>query len=249
MEAITYIISIGAAAFYLLASYRLLKLSRETRERPELWLGTYFAATGQWYLIYNAPYFFGYEELPALLDHGIEWIYAIGVVAYLLFVRCTFRPRSGWALALVILAAVCTLSGATASSLRGTFSNTINDPAYGIEWIGYTIPSIWMCAEGLASHGAAQRRVRMELCDPIVANRYLLFGGFGLCQIISSGADLFWAYSNATDASGAWLANGLLSATEIASVAVLWLAFFPPRTYRRWIDARTALRSVEPGQG
>jgi hypothetical protein len=245
MEAITYIISIGAGAFYLLASYRLLKLSHQTRERPEFWLGTYFAATGQWYLIYNAPYFFGYEELPPLLDHGIEWIYAIGVAAYALFVRCTFRPRSGWALIVVIVAALCSLAGATASSLEGAFSNAIDDPAYRIEWIGYTIPCVWTCVEGFIAHGAAQRRVRLELCDPIVANRYLLFGSFGLCQIISCLADLFWAYTNTTDASGAWLASGLLSAIEIASVAVLWLAFFPPRAYRRWIDARTALRSAE----
>ncbi len=249
MEAITYIISVGAGAFYLLASHRLLRLSRQTRERPELWLGIYFAATGQWYLIYNTPYFFGYEELPSLIDQGIEWIYAIGVAAYLLFVRRTFRPQSGWALALVILAVFCSLSGATAASLQGSFSNTIDDPAYRIEWVGYTIPSIWMCSEGFGAHGAAQKRVLLDLCDPIVANRYLLFGGFGLCQIVSSLADLFWAYTNSTDASSAWLANGLLSATEIASVAILWLAFFPPLAYRRWIDARTALRSAEPGEG
>jgi len=249
MEAITYIISIGAGAFYLLASYRLLKLSHQTRERPEFWLGTYFAATGQWYLIYNAPYFLGYEELPVLVDQGIEWIYAIGVAAYLLFVRGTFRPRSRWALALVILAVFCSLSGAIAASLRGSFSNMIDDPAYRIEWVGYTIPCVWMCSEGFIAHAAAQKRVLLELCDPIVANRYLLFGAFGLCQVISCGADLFWAYTNSTDASGAWLANGLLSATEIASVAILWLAFFPPLAYRRWIDARTALRSAEPGEG
>ena len=70
------------------------------------WLATaiviYFAFTGQWYVLYNAPYFLGIEALPPLTQHGIEWIYVVGIVPYLLFIRSAFRPESAWATAVAI---------------------------------------------------------------------------------------------------------------------------------------------------
>jgi len=237
MEAITYIISIGAGAFYLLASYRLLKLSHQTRERPEFWLGTYFAATGQWYLIYNAPYFLGYEELPVLVDQGIEWIYAIGVAAYLLFVRGTFRPRSRWALALVILAVFCSLSGAIAASLRGSFSNMIDDPAYRIEWVGYTIPFGWAAIEAFQQYRQARRRVSIGVCEPSVCNRMFLWSMFGAIQFSSCVIVLgqYAAYERENVFTSTW--DLLYSSATLAALIVICLAFFPPRVYVRWINA------------
>jgi hypothetical protein len=79
----------------------------------------------------------------------------------------------------------------------------------------------------------------MGLCDTIVANRYLLFGWFGACQTAACAADLLWASGNSTGAASTSLATGLLSGTEIASVAALWLAFFPPSFYANWIARRT----------
>jgi hypothetical protein len=244
MEEGIYIISIVAGSFYLIASYRLLHLSRQTGERPEFWLGIYFAASGQWYVVYNAPYFLGLEALPPFIGHGIEWIYAVGVLPYLVFIRSAFRPRVSWATALVLVSTLFLFAGVVASSLGGGFSNQIDDPAYLIEWIGYTIPAVWMCSEGFISHASARKRVRMELCDPIVANRYLLFAGFGFCQVAACAADLLWARANSTAGVSSQFANGLLSGTEIGSVAVLWLAFFPPRTYASWIARRAALPST-----
>jgi len=241
MEAATYMISIGAGVFYLTASYRLLQLNRQTGERPEFWLGIYFAAAGQWFVLYNAPFFVGMEALPPLIENSIAWTYAVGVVPYLLFTRCTFRPRAPWATALVTVATLLLVAGATASSLGDGFNAGVDSPSYLMEWIGYTIPPVWICFEGLISHATARKRVRLELCDPVVANRYLLFAGFGFCQIAASAADLVWAYENSTGGVSTEFAYGMLSVTEIASVGPLWLAFFPPGFYRRWIDGRAAL--------
>jgi hypothetical protein len=244
MEVFAYIISIAAGVFYLVAGLRLFRLSRQTGERPEFLLGIYFAATGQWYVLYNAPFFFGLEAFPPLLENGVEWIYAVGVVPYLLFIRCAFRTGSSWATALVIVSSLFLLGGAAAASLGGHFSNAIDDPAYLSEWVGYTIPSIWMCCEGLGSHASARKRVRMKLCDPIVANRYLLFGCFGFFQVAACAADLLWAHGNSTGGSSIVFSSVLLSLAEIASVACLWLAFFPPLFYRRWVDGRSASLST-----
>jgi hypothetical protein len=244
MEQIAYLISIAAGTFYLIAGYRLLRLSGRTGERPELLFGIYFAFTGQWYVLYNAPYLLGMEALPPLIAQGIEWLYVVGIVPYLLFLRSAFRPESAWATSVVILSTLFLFAGAVASSLGTGFSNSLDDPGYLIEWVGYTVPCFWMCCEGAISHAAAKKRVRIGLCDPIVANRYLLFGVFGFCQVAACAADLIWAYGNSTAEVASAFAGSLLGATEIASVAALWLAFFPPRVYRRWIEGRAALLST-----
>jgi len=247
MEAATYMISIGAGVFYLIASYRLLQLSRQTGERPEFWLGIYFAAAGQWFVLYNTPFFVGMKALPLLIENSIEWTYAVGVVPYLLFTRCTFRPRAPWATALVGVATLLLVAGATASSLGDGFYAGVDSPSFLMEWIGYTIPPVWICFEGLISHATARKRVRLELCDPVVANRYLLFAGFGFCQIAASAADLFWTYER-TEAGGSYAFSvGLLGGTEIGSVAFLWLAFFPPRAYANWIARRAAIPLTTAG--
>jgi hypothetical protein len=241
MELIAHLISIATGAFYLIASYRLLRLSGRTGERPELLLGVYFAVAGQWYLLYNAPYFFGVEALPPLIGQGTEWLYAVGVVPYVLFIRGAFRPESAWATAVVILCTLFLFAGAAISSLGAGFSNSLDDSGYLIEWVGYTVPCFWMCCEGALFHSAAKKRVRIGLCDPVVANRYLLFAGFGFCQIAACAADLIWAYGNSAAGAPSSLAGGLLGATEFASVAALWLAFFPPPFYSNWIARRAVI--------
>ena len=244
MEQIGYLISIAAGVFFLIAGYRLLRLSGRTRERPELLLGLYFAFSGQWYVFYNAPYLLGMEALPPLIGQGIEWIYIVGTIPYLLFLRSAFRPESAWAKALVIVCMLIVFAGAVVANLGDGFSNSLDDPSYLIGWVGYSLPGYWMCCEGALSHAAAKKRVRIGLCDPIVSNRYLLFAGFGFCQIIGSAVELVWAYGNSVAGTASSFMDGLLGAAEIASVATLWLAFFSPLFYRRWIDGRTASLST-----
>lgn len=135
-----------------------------------------------------------------------------------------------------------------AASLGGGFSNSADDPAYLVEWVGYTLPCVWMCGEGAIAHAAAKRRARIGLCDPIVANRYLLFACFGFFQSAASAADLGWAFGNSSANASSALALGLLGGTEIASVAVLWLAFFPPRCFANWIDRRSAIPPTPWGE-
>ncbi len=37
------------------------------------------------------------------------------------------------------------------------------------------------------------------------------------------------------------VSDALLGGTEIASVTLLWLAFFPPRIYQTWITRRAVI--------
>jgi len=247
MEEVSYIVAILTGAFYLVASQRLLRLSWRTGQRPELWLGIMFAGTGQWFVIYNLPYFFGLVELPTQVENWVEWVYAISVIPYLLFIRLVFRPKSSWATALTGVSTLFLLAGAGIAGLHGQFLNDVDEPAYLLEWIGYTIPCVWMYSESHLSHASAQKRVRMGLCSPIVANRYLLFAGFSFCQSIACLVDLLWAWGRGVAGADSAYLVGLLAATESTSIVFLWLAFFPPRFYRRWIDSLAELDVAEEG--
>ena len=105
MQESAYIASIIAGAFYLLASLRLLRLSRQTGERPELLLGFYFGLSGVYYFGYNLPSLFGFDPWSSAVDWGIEWIYSLGVFPFLLFIRSVFRAEEAWA---GVLAGICT---------------------------------------------------------------------------------------------------------------------------------------------
>jgi len=244
MENQSHLTSIAAGIIYAIASFRMIRLNRRTGEHPELLLGLYFACSGQWYLVYYAPDILGFNQLPPLIESGIEWIYALGFVPYLLFIRGVFRPAAAWATGVMATSSLLLLAGCVASSLRGGFTNSIDDPAYLIEWVGYTVPCIWMSCEAIAVHRSAKRRVRIGLCDPIVANRYLLFAVFGFVQLSSCAADLVWAREVSSGAPASSLSDVLLAATEIASAAVLTLVFFPPQLYSDWINRRAAIPSV-----
>ncbi len=241
MEQSTYLIAIFAGVFYLIASHRLIRLSGQTGERPELWLGIFFAISGLWFLAYHLPYLLGLEALPPLLENAIEWIYALGVIPYLLFIRRVFRSNAGWATGLVFVLSAFLLTGVAVSTASGGYDISLQNPWFLLEWVGYTVPCVWMCAEGALAHAGAKRRVRIGLCDPSVANRYLLLACFALFQTSASAAELGWASKNGTEETISSISHGLLGGSEIASMVALWLAFFPPAFYRNWISGRAVV--------
>jgi hypothetical protein len=85
-----------------------------------------------------------------------------------------------------------------------------------------------------------RRRVRLGLGDPVVANRFLLWGiGAGAAGL---GSFIGVAGQLATGAAGTQSSWSMLSSSchgLIAAIA-LWLAFVPPGFYRRFIEKRSA---------
>jgi hypothetical protein len=244
MEENAYLTSIFASVFYLVASVRLFRLNRRTGERPELLLGFYFGLSGAYYLGYNLPSLLGFDSWNPGTGWIIESIYVLGVFPYLFFIRSVFRPKAAWAGALVGICSVLLLVSTALISVAGRETYSLDNPWFLVQWAGYTIPCAWMCWEALLSRPSAQKRVRLGLCDPIVANRYLLLALFGGFQVLACLADLFYAADVGGGQAVSLFSDALLGGSEIASVAVLWLAFFPPPFYTNWITRRTAMLST-----
>ncbi|MBW2542382.1 MAG: hypothetical protein JRF15_09850 [Deltaproteobacteria bacterium] len=236
-----YIASIAAGAFFLIASVRLIRLHRRTRERPELLLGLFFALSAVYYLGFNAPSLFRFGEWPAQIELVVEWAYVLGVLPYLLFIRLVFRPNAAWASWSVGTCSALLLLSTLMLTAGGTVEYSLADPWFCFQWAGYTAPCLWLAWEAMLYRQNVTKRARIGLCPPIVANRYLLIGLFGIFQVLACLADLSIANEIGNKMTVSLFTDALLGGAEIASVAVLWLAFFPPLFYTRWITRRAVI--------
>jgi hypothetical protein len=101
---------------------------------------------------------------------------------------------------------------------------------------------VWAAGESLRHHSLARRRLALGAVDPVVCDRFLLWG---IAMAAVSGM-----FVNAAVASllsegappAAWfVADGLLAL--VASVT-MWVTFFPPRAYLAWRGANTDPRAA-----
>jgi hypothetical protein len=238
MEENAYIASIVASAFYLIAGVRLLRLNRRTGERPELLLGIYFALTGLYYLGYNIPSLFQLDTWPSLAELAVEWTYVLGVFPYLLFIRSVFRSDAAWANWFVGICSATLFVSTLMTTAGGSVDYTIDSPWFIAQWLSYTAPCVWLGWEAMLYRQSASKRARIGLCPPIVANRYLLIALFAGFQCFACLVDLSVANEISGNQTISLITDAMLGSAEIASVVVLWLAFFPPPFYANWITQR-----------
>jgi hypothetical protein len=164
------------------------------------------------------------------------------------FTRRVFRPEGAWASWLVYGTAILLIVGVGGSVWSGDLEGfSISSRWFWAEWAGYTIPFAWAGVEAFAHHRRARRRLRMGLCDSLVCNRYLLWGCFGAMQVLVWVAIVrsYIEYEQQGAFSATW--DALISAGEISSLALIWLIFFPPAFYRRWIQGAAAVTKTAEG--
>lgn len=226
-----------AGGFYLLIGLGLLHLGQRTRQSPELLLGVYFLFTGLDYSLSMIPLAFGWAAARSLMEASALSMYAIAVVALLLFTRTVFRPSEAWSSGLIALCTVGLISGLAGSFAAGNWDGGgPDDPAYWLYFLGYTAACGWVAAEAGIAAASARKRERIGLCDPVVANRFLLWFGFGSLQLLSCLILFFVDTATAAGDAMSRSLDALLGITELASIGSVWLAFFPPAAYRRWVS-------------
>ncbi len=81
----------------------------------------------------------------------------------------------------------------------------------------------------------AVRSAQIGLADPIIVNRYLLLVVFGGFQVLACLTDILMAIDFAATNAASGLADLLVGGSELAGIATLWLAFFPPKAYLDWV--------------
>ena len=144
-----------AALFFVVVGGRLLRLSQRTGEAPERLLGLYFAFTGLSYLGWVLPYVASLGSWLQVSDVGSWTVYCIGVVPYLVFIRIVFRNDARWAKGLVAVCVVALFVSTAVLASDGELYTGIENPLFWVQWLGYTLPCVWMTSESLLSHRIA----------------------------------------------------------------------------------------------
>jgi hypothetical protein len=243
MEDATYYISESVITFaFLFVAARLLHRSLRTRAIPELLLGASFLLWGLSYPIYDIPEAFGVEELVlAPFANASRICWQVGSVAMALFVKKTFRngdPRSTWPVACVV---VLLLFGGMGSVWVGDYGgdSPLSNPWWWLEWVGSVIPFIWISMEASVCYAKIRQHRWLGEGDALLCNRMGLWCVVGVCWVVVEClvAAQYVIYELTTQ----WLASLslLLAALELGGVAMIWLVFYPPVAYRRWINHAT----------
>jgi len=237
MESSAFLGELLAAIVYLVAGLRLARLGARTGECPEWLLAGVFLANAVSYLLYEVAVVWAPDSLWTPLNFAARVAYLPAPVLLAIFTRHVFRRDSAWAAWLPYGTAALLITGVGVSALGGDWEGySIDNPWFWPEWLGYTLPFVWAGIESFTAYRRSRRRVRVGLCEPLVCNRLLLWSLFAALQVSDSLAIIpqYAAFEDLGVFTALWdLVTGAL---EILSVAGIWLTFFEPEIYRRWIN-------------
>jgi len=240
MDATAYVGEVIASLVFFFVGVRLYRLSRRTGHLPETLIATSFLLWTFCFAIWDIPYAFVESEelVPAAYSYASLVALVLGTIVFTFFIRAVFRPDERWATWLVAAIVIGNLAGVVGMACTGDWEgiNPLANPWYWLEFFGGFAPSIWMGAEGFAQYFKTRRRLKLGLCEPMVCNRFLLWGLAGslwaILEIVVTASDLVYALTGEwSELLGFWMAL-----FEIVPITIVWFVFFPPEFYCRWVE-------------
>jgi len=232
-----------------LVGLRLLWLARRTRKLPELCIGVALCA-------------FALAQVSRIALGGLDdrldselllGAYVLMQVAYWLsqlglslFTVSAFDPRSHWRWALLAgLAVLCTLSRSMmvhASAPRflsgaPTQMTPFWDP---MAVAGFAVAFGWVAVESLRYHALLRRRLALGLADPVVTNRFLVWGAGAAATSVLVLVLLGLYLQGITLLANSLSASVLVTVSGMVMSVVPWLTFAPPAAYLRFVARRAA---------
>jgi hypothetical protein len=245
---------LGAA--FVLATH-LLGRARRRRDLAPFLLGLHLLlAMGFGYLLCSAGMataFLSPQGSPRLVAGLLGSGYAatiLGLGAALVFQWRVFRPSERWPLAL----AAGFVAAMGVGWLGYAASGALATGRYQGGWVwllyaGMLATNLWVGIEPLVYHAKLRKRVPLGLAEPLVADRFLLWGLGSLARAamillgpISElvldrlGADARLSYSS--------LALVMASLLGLATSVAYWLTFNPTAAYARWVERRYRAQAV-----
>lgn len=233
-------------------SGRLLLLARRTRERPELLLGLGILGTAVlgYGLLIIAMILRG-EPTGITTDLRIRTLSAfgnglhdLGVSMILLFVLAVFRAHERWARGLVGMLLLALWGGHLGWELGNGYRSSA--PGNGFWWLRYSVIwvyPLWTMVESYRFYGLMRRRCALGLADPLVTNRFFLWGSASLGTALATwiASIPYWLVPR-PDVAVAWTpAIQVATATVgVITVTLYALTFFAPSWYRAWVAGSAA---------
>jgi hypothetical protein len=237
---------------------RLLRLGSRSRG-PERWLGVYFLAASLIGTVVSGALYMGWAdpslELPAAWRAPLQALHiaahSIGLFGIWVFTWRTFRPESRWVRGVVGGVAVALFACFAAIGIGDRFAvHIVPGPVYWASLAVRIAGVAWMTFESFRYWALLQRRLRIGLADPLVANRFLLWGVWAATVTLLNLSDplaraWYCAVAGTTTELIPEVARhmivvvvALTSALGLVAAACLFLTFFPTAGYRRWVLSR-----------
>ena len=171
-----------------------------------------------------------------------------GLTIALHFTRRVFRPGRGLPFAYAAASGAAIWMGwlcyvVSGDVAQGRFEGTW----FWLMTGGMLACNVWVAFEPVSYYAQLRRRVRLGLCEPIVADRVMLWGVGSVARaILVLAGPLSSRYMHAVAGSEAErLSTGAMvlvmsSLLGLVTAGPYWLAFQPPRAYLRWVEQRAA---------
>jgi hypothetical protein len=228
-------------AINLIVGGRVLKMGIASRAAPELLLGATLLFDGLEWLFWLIGVYTPLADTPlgGWFVIGCRTGIFVSMSFQLQFVRRVFRPDSSWAR---IFTTIVTLTIATGLFV-GTYLGDEMGFASGRIWIwlelGGAVTTLLWCALEAGSHYLKmRRRIPLGLADPVVANRVLLWSCYGAANAVSQATYMMAIAIAGAEGVYPYVLDGIMStATSIGSI-LIWLAFFPPLAYLRFLSRK-----------
>lgn len=238
MEDSVYIGGVIVGLGYLVAGVRLFRISMRTREIPDRLFSVALLLSGLAYVCWQLPLLIGDEALFSPLYVIGRFLTDAGSIVSLFFIRLVFRPDSGFATALVAATTAVLVVGVAGSCWVGDWEALypLRNLWWWMEWAAITVSVAWIGVEGFHQYGMAKLRRQFGLSDAMTCNRFLLWGLTGAFWM---GYELAYPIQQIEfDATGSFSAamDAIVSILELIPIVFIWLIFFPPDIYRRWIE-------------
>ena len=251
METLEAVQGLGGA-FYFVATVvvgiRLLVLAHTNRAVPELFLGLSFLLAGTIVSCLEVAGMVSAQlEAPparvATLFATGKLFGVAGMACSILFIWWVFRRDERWALVPAIAVMATALVGLAGLLSAGTLSSGVSPaPWFWIEFAARVAVPCWLGLEAGRYYFQMKRRMRLDLADAVVVNRFLLWtfaAGFGLLMTCTAIPPALLGRLHPLS-HAALLIVGLAG---VGAAVCYWLAFFPPEAYRRRIYARSAVEA------
>jgi len=228
---------------------KLLLLARRTRQLPELTvgLGLFLVA------LVGYPLTLG-SLAPSLPNVAAKLLFgagtlatAVGSASIYVFTWRVFRPEAGWARVLSVgaigaifaFAVVVLVRLIDAETPAELFRDRLSASRSFVTGFSY----VWTAVEALRYHTLLRRRLELGLADPVVANRFLLWGISGVAATLGTGVSTAVVFLG-SGAGGAHPVSMLaVGVAGFASSVPLSLAFLPPAAWRRYVAGRALARA------
>lgn len=246
LDALLLVSTVAFIATGGIVGVRLLRLALRTRELSDFLVG--FSLFDLSAVAYPLILFgsLGDLSLPAakraLFASSLAMV--LGWIGVFAFTQRVFRPGSAPARALAAAGAATLLYGLAAGVgyiARVETHAALESTASPLLWIQFAAIAAyaWTAYEGFRCWAQAKKRMKLGLAEPLVANRFLLWGCVGLASLLSVAPSLLITLGGGDGTRHVVARLSTALGGLLASLA-LQLAFLPTDRYRRWVAARAA---------